>query len=329
MLCSWRQYAGKTLSIFANSFGLDIGASVPAKGANAMLVAALGVTADNHSVSGAMVPDLAAAVYAKAVTGESFSKLFCGVNEHWFYAGHSVQLYEYFGSAFAAMLGYLAIPNGANKIFPAGGGVVETGSWSNTPVYGKGRKSSVAGSTIAATVFGDAVLINYIVQDGCLGAFNLKVDGIDHGNFNCFLSSPMVTSLGAPYGPASVLVDGLADGPHEVLITVISSTAPVAAVYIDMIAGLGGCDCGPLVLTANTPRMTDAAYASSNSSDGNVIRLNQIFSEVVSRLKASGADIKVSDYYSISRANLDNTGAHFADEGQRLMCLADQAALAA
>lgn len=329
MLCSWRKYAGKTLSLFANSYGLDVGASTPSEGANAMLVAALGVAADNRSISGAMVPDLASAAYSKAVTGEGFSKVLFGVNEHWFYAPHSVPLYEYFGSALAAMLGYLAIPNGANKIFPVGGGAVETGTWSNTPVYGKGRKSTVSGSTMSATVFGNAVLINYIVQDGCLGEFNLKVDAIDYGNFNCFLSSPMATNLGASYGPASILVDGLDDGAHEVEITIISPTAPAAAVYIDMIAGMGGdsCGCVPLVMTANCPRMSDAAYASLNSSDGNVIRLNQIILEAVHRLKSLGADIRLADYYSIERSHLDNTGAHFGNEGQRLMCLADQRAL--
>lgn len=325
----WRKYSGKTLSLFANSFGLDTGASTPSFGANAMLTASLGVTLDNHSLSGAMVPDIAAAVYVKPIYADSFCKVFFGVNEHWFYAAHAATLYDYFGSAYAAVLGYCSIPNGQNKIFPAFGGVTETGSWSNTAVYGKGRKSTVSGSTMFEIVYGTAVLLNYIVQDGCFGAFNLKVDSTDYGNFNCFLSTPMVTNLGASYGPASVLVDGLSDGAHTVLITVISSTAPAAAVYIDMIAGMGGSGCGPIVLTASTPRMTDAAYTSNGSSDGNVIRINQIMAEVISRLKAQGADIRVADYYSIDRANLDGTGAHFANEGQRQMCLADQRALAA
>lgn len=327
MPCSWRRYSGKTLSIFANSYGLDVGASAPAKGANAMLAASLGVTLDNHSISGAMVPDIAAAVYAKPIYQDNFCKVFFGVNEHWFYAPHAAALYDYFGSALGAMLGYCAIPNGPNKIFPAAGGVAETGTWTNTAVYGKGRRSTVTGSTMFAIVYGSAVLINYIVQDGTLGAFNVKVDGADCGNFNSFLSDPMLTSLGAGYGPASVLIDGLSEGPHTVLITVISPTAPASAVYIDMIAGMGGCGCGPLVLTATTPRMTDAAYSSSGSSDGNVIRINQIMAEVIGRLQDCGADIKVADYYSIERSHLDNTGAHFGNEGQRLMCLADQRAL--
>lgn len=325
MGCNWRKYSGGALSLFSNSYGLDSGASSPARGSNVMAAAALDVTLDNHSVSGGMVPDVTGAIYAKAVTSQSLSKLFFWVNEHSFYPP---SLYDYAGSAMAAALAHLAIPDSA-KIFPAAGGVTETGTWSNTAVYGKGRKSTVNGSTLSAVVNGRAIAINYIVQDGTSGVFNLKIDGADYGNFNNFEASAMASKLGIPYGPACVLVDGLAPGSHTVLMTVISPTGANAAVYIDMIAGLGGNASMPIVIAPNCPRMSDAAYSAIGGSDAGVLRCNQIHAETVNRFKALGCNIYVPDYYSIDRACLDNSGSHFGNEGHRLMSLADLKALPA
>lgn len=327
-LSRWQTYRGAVIKTFGNSFLNGYSASVPECMLQNIVAKSLGATLINASVNGSMVPDLAPQIYAQSISQSSITWLYFGVNEQWWYASQKDALYEYFGSALAAMLAYSAIPDTVDKILP--GRILadtETGVWSNTGVYGVGRVSRANGNTRYGVVRGTAVIVNYIVQDTCTGVFNLKIDGVDYGNLNCYTSASMATNpglagCGVSYGPACVMIDGLADIAHTYLITDVSPQGAYSAVYIDMIAGVGGYAGGindsALVLTGDIPRMTNAGYASCGGSDAGVVRCNRWVYDVVKRLQRNSLNVKCADWYSaIDRyTDLDGSGVHGNDSGQ-------------
>lgn len=307
-------------SAFGDSITVGVGASVPATTAYAPLLSgrkAWGIT--NLAVSGSQAADQADAIYGTAAGIGLQSTYLIGTNDHRTYLADANKQ-AIFQGAHLAELAWLTIPD-ANKVKGQGAGIAYTGTWANTTVWGGGlgKKSSTNGSTATMTLYGRTLYLATIVQDGTGGQFSVSIDGVNMGVFNCYGAANVATVNGRTYAPMLLRFAGLSEGPHTVIITVVSATAAGNVVYLDWAAGSQGNanPNGPFLWVGNIPRFSPAGYTTYGSSDAIVQTFNKMVRQNVRDLSADGLNVTLVDLCARLNpsADLAADGLHPNDSG--------------
>lgn len=307
---------------FGDSITDGTGASAPANEYVALLAAARGWTVTNHAVSGDMVADQADPVFTLDVGNGQQSTLMLGTNDMRTYTSN-VSKRAAFKAGHAALLAWLAIPD-ARKQKGQGRDSV-TGTWTNTSVYDGGSlgiQSIVPTSTATFTAYGSVVYVATILQNSIVATFSLTVDGVNRGTYSCAPGATITSVNGLTYMPALVRIPGLTEGPHTVVITVVSASTS-NPVYVLWVAGNLGhaTKGGPNVWCGNVPRFTSAGYTASGGSDGDVAAFNAMIRDNVRVLSADGLNVALVD--SAARlapaTDLDTDGVHPDDSGHSVI----------
>jgi lysophospholipase L1-like esterase len=274
------------IHLFGDSITVGVGASLISKAYAALLIATLGVGADNTAVSGAMVPDQATHVYSSAIASNDTATIMLGTNDERIYQSN-VTKQEFFKSGLAALTVYAS--SNTTKALTSG---TYTGTWTNTVAYGIGKHSNVNGSKLNFSVNGPVIYIGYIKQINNGGQFTVKVDGVLTGTYNC-TGVGITTAKGLAYGTQLLRIAGLANTSHTVEIEVVSSTATANRVYIDW---WGGVSARNAVYVANIPYAT--TYVSGGS-DANVDAYNADIAAIVTELSGDGLNVNLVNVNSV------------------------------
>jgi lysophospholipase L1-like esterase len=311
-------YSSDSATVFGDSFSVGTGASNPATtGYLPLLAGAVGWTVTNHGVSGEQVADQIDNVYAENPTNTSRYVYYLGTNDQRIYTAANRQ--QIFQLGHLAALAWLGLPVSQNKLPATSASIVYSGTWNASDLFAIGKKSTVSGSTATATVYGKNVFVGYSAKDGNAGQFTITVDGVIHGTYNCYGAGNIQTNHGQTYTGQLAAIANLADGPHTVVVTVISATGAGNAVWLDWIAGTGGAISrqGPRVFIGNVPRMSAAGYATWGGSDGNVSRFNQMIEQNAAFLASMGLNVLLCDVAGIidPATDLAADGLHPNDVG--------------
>lgn len=285
-----------------------------------LLATAKGWTLTNTAVDGAMIPDVAEAVYATTV-GTDYAQFWLqdGTNDQRTYGTSDLAL-RVFREGHAALLTYLAIPHASKILGTDTSKITYTGTWANSPVGNPwqtqiGRTSTnAAGSTATFTVSGRAIYIGTLYQHGATpnnATYSIAVDGGTAVTYPVDPGFLMGTVLGNhTWGPRLIRIAGLSEGFHTVVLTVVSAPAAGDAVYLSWVAGSGGVNqlTGPNVYVGNVPRFTAAGYVAVGGSDANVKLYNRAIRANVNMLQGDGLNIALVDGSSYLDPAVDTTG---------------------
>lgn len=292
---------------FGDSITAGVGASTPSKKWAQLFASSLGAQLINNAVSGGMVPDQAAYVYASNISSNDFATLMLGTNDERIYGENNAKR-QLFQSGLAALAAFIA--SSPIKAIHAG---VYSGAWENTYAYEIGKNSYTQGSRCTFSVSGATVLIGYIRQVANYGQFTVKIDGVNQGTFSSN-GDGMNTHLGATYGPALLRFAGLTAGDHSVEIEVVSPTSTGNRVYIDW---WSGCMPRTTLKLANIPYAL--AYGSGGSK-ANVDAYNQSIVQVASDLASYGLSVELIDVNSVLLPTDMFDDYHPNDSGHQKIC---------
>ena len=227
-----------TYVAMGDSITLGTGASVPATGGYAPLLAAdMGSTLSNLGVSGEFACDLAnvqAFIQNPSAAKNNIYTVMVGTNEA---NTKGTGAYEVnYNNCLKASLSWLGIPS-TYKSTAQSASCSTTGSWSNDSSYGGAiaKVSTTNGSTMTCTIttYGGPVYAWYKMADSLPGTFNISIDG---GATTAVQTSP-TTAIAAQgtQGDGVIEFSHLSAGSHSVLFTVTSATSgsnPVVPIAI-------------------------------------------------------------------------------------------------
>jgi hypothetical protein len=285
--------------------GYPYGVSAPGNGYAALISTSQAWTLINLAVAGSQLADWLTNIWGGTVSASNTSFMLTGYNDMRFCGSVSACQTSYQNNLMS-MLAYLAIPD-ANKV-KALGAVTYAGSWSSASGIGTTYTSSNAGDTAAFTVSGTGLIIDVLTSAGGLGLrpFAVSVDGVVKGTFTA--TAAYTDGAGFVYGMYPVIITGLSNGSHSVVLTLQGGTGQV---YFSWAAGIGGSLAPNSIFVGNTLKMNSAGYAAggptyNNGSDAAVTSFNSINSTVVSTLAADGlVSIKYVDANSAYNLSTD------------------------
>lgn len=274
---------------FGDSITTGAGASPASNGYIGLLNLEVGQAFENTAASTAMAIDSTAALFGKnSATGDS-SVIMFGTNDQAKY-GLDVQKRGYYIDAIRAQSVWL----GATCFLATPSSVTFTGNWSNgyaLSTYG----STSAGSKATFTVTGSAICIGMFRQYNNTSTFNVKIDGVDKGNFNT--GGDVRTLLGASYGINGIMFTGLSAGSHSVVITVITASAS-SVVFFKFFSGMTP---KAKVILVNTPYAIAYTYGGSSA---NVDDYNVALSSLALDLSAQGLDVSLANANSLTASDM-------------------------
>jgi lysophospholipase L1-like esterase len=281
----------------------------------------LGTTAKNYGVAGGMVPDLARSVYSANIKEDDVSTLMLGVNDEVFYGANANKM-KAFRDGHAALIAWLAIP--ANKKKTARNrGINYSGNWSRTAIYGGIGKNMQGKGYANTTVYGKAILIASIRQNGNIAFLNISVDGICKGNLSIAPPDDVTSFKNITSTPYLIVVPDLSEGNHALSIHAFASSGERA--YLDWIAGVAGNITvnapGPRVYVGNIIRQKAANYAAKRGSYTNVVSYNKIIKRNVNLLASFGLNVRLVDVFAVidPDEHLVSDGLHPNYSGQSIL----------
>lgn len=204
------------------------------------------------ALRGATVFDRATEIYAREVRPGDEAMIMLGTNDTWNFGESGLPSYR---RALPALLAWLAIKT-EDKLTARDPAVSYSGQWSETSVYGHGKKSDRTGATATFRMSGDVIYLGMIQKDRSIGK---PMDGIAEIHVDGRLCQSHATQSGigkSPtlkrgYGPSLVRLEDLGEGEHEIQIKVVSD-GPRGMVYFDWAApAVGAAD----VYVATPPDM--------------------------------------------------------------------------
>lgn len=313
---------GSALEAFGDSLTLGTGATTPATGGYAPLVAAAkGWTLANHGVNGGMCITQQIQIYALSVLPGTISSYLIGPNDERVYGTDPTRFPIYQG-ALTAQLAWLAIPEAKKVRGQATAAIAYAGTWADdVATYGGtlGRSSTTNGSTATLTLTGRHLFIATRIQDGNAGTFTLTVDGALYGSYSC--AAPGLIAGNLNYAPSGIVIPNLSDGVHTVLLTVTSATAAGNVVWLDWAAGSGGVRqvAGPYCYSIGVPRMSAAGYTAFGGSEATVAEYNRFLRGLCGFLGYCGLNVIFVDAspYVEPTADISGDGIHPNDQGHR------------
>jgi lysophospholipase L1-like esterase len=284
------------------------GASSSAKSYISLLNGMLGTTINNLGINGGATADLAANAYSINVIDGDKSIVELGTNDDWMYGADTAKR-GYYYSAVQALIAWLALAD-KQKAINCG---VAVGAWTNTSLYGIGKRTDTAGDTITFNVEGDVVYIGSIQYPGYTGNFSINVDGVDKGI--CYAHTENIsTNQNMPCGPFLTRIPLQSNGLHRVTIKALGG----GTCFIDWVAG-SAQSIKLRVAVGNITRMTSGGYSTSTHgpSDATVKAFNLSLANAVAELIKDGLDVKLVDNNSAINTNLDlySDGIHPNDSG--------------
>jgi lysophospholipase L1-like esterase len=298
-------------TVYGDSFTVGVGASVTANRFTDLIATARGWTQNNLGTSGDMVADKADEVLTSNIGDGAQSLLMLGTNDQRTYTT-DVNKQAAFKAGHAALIAWLSIPNARKQRGQARDSV--TGTWTNNAEYGGalGIQSIVPASSATFTAYGSVVYVCTILQNSIAATFSVAVDGVTVGTFSCSPGATITSVNGRTFMPALIRIPGLSEGPHSVVVTVVTASSG-NPVYVLWVAGNGGhrSKSGPNLWVGNVPRFTPAGYAASGGSDAVVAKFNAMIRA------ADGLNIALVDCASrlVPATDLDTDGVHPDDSG--------------
>jgi hypothetical protein len=259
------------------------------------------------AASGATAASQAAAVYGVTPNSSDTYRYMIGTNDQRLSGGSANKRANY-AAHMACLVGWSALDAKKTRTDPSWS---FTGSgWTNSGVYGIGKRSASTGDKATFSFTGTAVRICGIAQNSQNGVASVKVDGNVVGSWS--FTGVGGASIESPgYAPTVFDVAGLSAGSHTVEIEHTSGSY----VYLDWWASDAPSRS---IIVGNTPRMTAAGYATYGGSDANVALFNADLLTVVETLNdVFGATIKIADVNAavVPASDLLSDGIHLDQSG--------------
>lgn len=270
------------------------------------------------AVSGAQVPDQAAQVFARTISGATRSSMvMLGSNDVRVYKNTGLK--AVFSEGLLAELVWLATPpttrfNGQAGIF--------TGTWINTTVYGGAlaKQATTNGATATYTVRGNVVYVCGLYQTPNTGTYTIHVDGVQFGGtFTVAATASMTTSNGISYGPRMHRITGLSNGIHTVVITALTADEanPVYVVFVGGNFGAGLPATRGQVLCSTIPYFGAAGHSTYGTTNSDFDAYNVEIENAVKNLISDGLNVRLSDLRGLLNVTTDlkTDGVHPTDAG--------------
>jgi hypothetical protein len=244
--------------------------------------------------------------------------LLIGTNDHRTYLSVPSKQ-QGFQAAHLALLIWLALPTG-KQITGQSSQANKVGFGTAAGIYGNGMgvQSIVPNDTVTTTVVGRTAYVCMLAQDGITASYQVTVDGRDFGTYNTGTAAAMATLNGRSYGPRLLRFGGLSDGPHTVVVKVITASTN-NPVYFLWAAATSGANRqgGPRVTVGSIPRFTAAGYTASGGSDTTVRQFNDLIVQNVRALQEDGLNVALADVagYIDPASMLGGDGVHPNDNG--------------
>lgn len=305
---------GTQINAFGDSLATGAGSTqATASGFVGIIGRTLGWNVNNRAAAATQLADTFQIdrIYATTVTSGTNSLILTGFNEVGYFGDNANNLRTYQGALYAGMA-WLGMP-AAKKTLARSSAVTLGGAWASSYLYPGATMSGIIGqtpgSTASTTVYGRTVYVGATTLSGNAGGgrFSVAVDGITLGNYACSGAQPTFLT-GRAYAPFLVRVSNLAEGPHTVDVTVVSS-----GVLLDWFGEPAGSQsvAGPNVFVGNTILHPDSALDPATSSYNEVIRT------VCRELSSDGLNVALVDaasYYDLA-TDLAADGVHPNNQG--------------
>lgn len=304
---------------FGDSITNGVGASDGAHTYIALLGGLKGWSINNHSSNGQMAPDQANPIYSLTVAENTLSTYFLGANDERFYTTSGLR--QDFQAMQLVELAWLAIP-ASNKVLGTDtGAITYAGSWSDTVAYGLGKNSNTNGDTATFNVYGSNIVIGSIAfgsDQGVDGAFTIEIDGNLYDTYSSKFNGVITTQFSRNYAPFAIVITGLGEAEHQIVITVTSATDAANPVYLDWYASTRGVltNDGPWVYVSNCIRADTSSYSINGGSEANVTAFNAIIKANAGLLANMGLNVTLVDNVNVINPTSDlGDGLHPNDTG--------------
>lgn len=257
-----------------------------------LLTTALGWPIQNDACGGCRTSDMAPLVYDSVVDNKFASTWLLVQNEG--SAGSSPLGQQQFLHAVLAENAWLAIPEGSAKLRAQSTNVAAEGSWANSDIYTTtGLRSSVAGSSLTASVRGSSLYAGFTSLLTTNYTVDVLIDGVDQGSVSPVSLYTGAYQAGEPYGMRYV-VAGNKNTLHT--ITVVCQNPGTSGCYVDWVGGNGSAEqpnLPPYVWTGVSYYTLQGADISEWSLMLGFVR------QVESQLESDGLAIRLADIDSL------------------------------
>jgi hypothetical protein len=245
-------FSGNLLE-FGDSFTVGQGAT-PGFGYGDKLGVLRGLSIVNRAVGGSMVVDTVKTMMnaGDTITASqliSFSSLY---NDHRFLGPSNEAALTAHCNVSLSCMAHLATTS-ASKV--SGVAATKVGTWSTNTPYPGTAFSSTLGDTLSANVSGSVVYISIVISRDFGKLINVKVDGVDKGNYSPIYPSLTPNSAAETFATGLIRIGGLSTGAHTVLVT-LGANAPGSTSFNTFINWVGGnAGTGPTVMVTTVADM--------------------------------------------------------------------------
>ena len=261
------------------------------------LATRLGLPLTNFAHGGDMVPDQVGRAYSIRPAADDLFTIMLGVNDERIY-GVDATKQGYFRDGLRALVTWLAL---GQRTLAVNGGVETGNSWTNTALYGIGRRATAVGDSKIFTNTGSVAYLSMIIAPSTLCTYTLTKDGSVIGSFDA--NAPGVTSYnGWPYSERLHRIVGLVPG-DQIGITMTGGSY----CYVEWF-GDNNQAGKPRVFVGNVVRQVSGGpqgYAMWGGSDANVAAYNVDVAQTVVDLHADGLDVTLVDVWSVVNTTTD------------------------
>lgn len=296
-----------TINVFGDSITVGVSAST---NYGKILGSCLQQTVNNYGISGSQIIDQINGIY-NSPSIDSF--MLTGFNDMRNYGSTYMSTYS---DVLAAAVAWLA---SGSRMYAQNPAVTYSGSWAVVGTYGGAitNYSSLIGSTATVSLTGTVIYIGMcrISSDypSFNGVVNVKVDGVDHGDYNCFgFKAPYSTQY---YAPGLIRITGLSSGTHSVVVTHKSGNF----IYLDYFASNAP---GPTIVLSDCLKCTAVDYTLGSpnwdkGSDAVVASYTSAVDSIATMFNADGLNIKRSHMKYDPNTQVAGPGdVHPSTEGQ-------------
>jgi len=243
----------------------------------------LGVSITNYAHGGDMVGDQANEVYAFNPVAGDVALVSLGVNDQRIY-GVDTTKQAYYRDGMRAYLSWLAL---GTKTKAVSGGVTSGSSWTNTGLYGIGKRATTNGDSITFTCTGSVAYLALLLHDGAC-TYSLKKNGVLLADFDG--STPGCTTYNNyPYTERGHRITGLVAGD-----TITVTKTGGSYMYVQWF-GDNNQTVKPRVFVGNIIRPKTYQWGGSLA---NIQSYNADLAQIVTDLRADGLDVTLVDLYS-------------------------------
>lgn len=296
------------------------------------LLAAQGISFENHAIAGGMAADMSVLAYGNSLSSNDIALLQIFANEQHVYQSDATK--QGYARAFlTSILTQCAAPNRTKAINMTYATGAPNGSWVNwaaSPTWlSGGMESWLQGATISGSFKGSSLYVSIILSEPSavlgntlVGTADVIVDGVKVGSV-CSNGTGMLTGQGANQAPATyrfgnipMASDGTDNHTCSIVMTSNIQSIPGLVRILD-IAG-SNQSVKPLVVVGNIPKWTAAAYTSIGGSDAIVAQYCAITADVISKLQSDGLNVRLVDNFSTLTTD-DMADLHPNDAGHAQM----------